>query len=101
MKSTKVRAVKGPKAPLKAKRKLPEDRTMGRLTVRVLKPGYREARWTHSGWRGRHNYFFEPADRASEHCRREVQEAILLIANDGTLAGIELVGIGVPPPKGI
>ncbi len=48
---------------------------------------------------GEHLYYFAPTKRAPPPYKRQVHvEAILDIAEDGTLAGIELVHGDLPPP---
>ncbi len=48
---------------------------------------------------GEHLYYFAPTDRAPPPYKRQIHvDAILDIAEDGTLAGIELVHGDLPPP---
>lgn len=60
----------------------------------------REAFWTHDdGGCGDHLYYFAPKDRAPPpYVRQRRVTAILDLASDGTLAGVELVFGDRPPP---
>lgn len=59
-----------------------------------------EAYWTYSSDGGVHCYYFAPSTRVKPpyHEQREVT-AIIDIAADGTLAGVELVFDMPPPPS--
>ena len=63
------------------------------------RPGQRAAWWTFSGEDGDGVYYFAPAERRSPPYKEQRRvSAILDIAEDGTLAGIELVSDNLPPP---
>jgi hypothetical protein len=58
-----------------------------------------KAYWTHD--EEAHAYYFAPEERAAGPYREQRQvTAILDIASDGTLAGVELVLGELPPPPG-
>ena len=55
------------------------------------------ARWTYDYVV--HAYYFSPATRAKGPYRKQIRvEAILDVADDGTLAGIEIIDTKAPPP---
>lgn len=60
------------------------------------RPGY----WTHSDETGvGHLYYFAPTDAAKPPYRKQREvRAIIDIADDGTLAGVELIDDMPPPP---
>ena len=57
--------------------------------------------WTVAGEDGREPaYYFAPAERASgPYTQQRIVQALIDIADDGTLAGIELLDGMPPPPK--
>ena len=58
----------------------------------------RPAYWTYDDMAG-HAYYFAPTERtAPPYLRQIAVTAILDIASDGTLAGVELVDGRLPPP---
>ncbi len=58
----------------------------------------RKATWTYSGEHG-HLYYFAPKKRRPPpYLKQVIVEAILDIADDGTLAGVEIVDTKAPPP---
>lgn len=63
----------------------------------------RQAFWTYDEQafkeHGYHLYYFAPANRTKSPYRKQIHvDAILDIADDGTLAGVELVSGPLPPP---
>jgi len=65
---------------------------------------HRPAYWTHDDKAvdeiGEHLYYFAPANRRPPPYRNQRRvEAIIDIADDGTLAGVELIEKMPPPPK--
>lgn len=47
-----------------------------------------------------HLYYFAPANRAAGPYKRQIEvKAILDIADDGMLAGVEVIDGDVPPPR--
>ena len=65
---------------------------------------HRPAFWTHDDAAvesiGEHLYYFAPANRTPPPYRTQRHvEAIIDIADDGTLAGVELIDNMPPPPK--
>ena len=63
--------------------------------------GKRDAYWTcNSDDDGDHAYYFAPIDRRPPpYMKQREVRAIIDIAEDGTLAGIELIDDMPPPPK--
>lgn len=58
-----------------------------------------EAFWTYYDSCGQREYYFAPITRtAPPYLRQIVVDAVLDIASDGTLAGVELVYGDLPPP---
>lgn len=62
------------------------------------------AHWTHDAEfakeTGAHLYYFAPANRTSgPYKQRRYVRAIIDIADDGTLAGVELIDNMPPPPE--
>ncbi len=58
----------------------------------------RSAYWTYDEY-GHRSYYFAPTNRVDPPYRKQVVvDAILDIASDGTLAGVELVMGDLPPP---
>ena len=56
------------------------------------------AYWTHSDEAG-HSYYFAPSNRTKPPYRKQIHvEAIIDVAEDGTLAGVELIDLKMPPP---
>lgn len=59
----------------------------------------RPAYWTHEDGPGGHAYYFAPGQRKPPpYTTQRRVEAIIDIAEDGTLAGIELIYDMPPPP---
>jgi len=57
----------------------------------------RKATWTYDG--DAHAYYFAPKSRAKPPYRKQIfVEAIIDVAEDGTLAGIEIIDSDAPPP---
>ena len=66
----------------------------------------RPAYWTHDDKVakdvGHHLYYFAPTTRAAPpYTRQREVRAIIDIADDGTLAGVELIDNMPPPPKSV
>ena len=58
----------------------------------------RPASYTHS-YQGGHCYYFELGDKTPPPYRKQIHvDAILDIASDGTLAGVEIIDMKAPPP---
>jgi len=58
-----------------------------------------DAFWTYDNSCGQRAYYFAPTTRSSPPYLRQIEViAILDIASDGTLAGVELVYGDLPPP---
>lgn len=69
--------------------------------MRNERPGY----WTHDDEAAEdgvgHLYYFAPSNRARPpYLKQREVKAIIDIADDGTLAGVELIDDMPPPPKG-
>ena len=65
----------------------------------------RPATWTYDAKAfeaiGDHLYYFAPANAAPPPYRKQIHvTAIVDVADDGTLAGVELIDLMPPPPKG-
>ncbi len=58
----------------------------------------KDAYFTHDGAGGERAYYFAPKVRPKPYRQRMVR-AIIDIAEDGTLAGVELIDDMPPPPK--
>lgn len=59
----------------------------------------RKSYWTYDGEHG-HMYYFYPVDRRpAPYLKQREVKAIIDIADDGTLAGIELIDDMPPPPE--
>ena len=63
------------------------------------------AYWTHDDVAVKdvgHLYYFAPIDRRPPPYLRQIEvRAIIDIADDGTLAGVELINGMPPPPRGV
>jgi hypothetical protein len=58
------------------------------------------AYWTHEDSKGGHLFYFAPEGRTKgPYTTQRHVEAIIDIAPDGTLAGVELIDNMPPPPK--
>jgi hypothetical protein len=61
----------------------------------------RPAYWTYDETAGQRAYYFAPTDRTPPPYTTQIEvTAIIDIASDGTLAGVELLSVHLPPaPK--
>jgi hypothetical protein len=66
---------------------------------RVKRRDAKSAHWTHEKSPAGHLYYFAPNSAALPPYKKQIRvTAIIDVAEDGTLAGVELIDSALPPP---